>query len=167
METDLPPDVSAVKTDPAQIQMVLSVLMTNSNEAIEDPGRIRVSTRNMDVDQWSAKDHPALRPGSYVCLSIEDNGHGIKLPDMSSNEVYPLVMKAKPNLKVVVCSSYALDGPAQEIPDAGAQAFIQKLFLISSLAEEVEGGIGRRIDQKVPLIFLSTEVKLTDITPAF
>jgi two-component system cell cycle sensor histidine kinase/response regulator CckA len=279
VETDLPPDVFAVKADLNQMQMVLSALMTNANEATEGPGRIRVSTKNMELDQGSIKDHPGLKPGPYVCLSIEDNGKGmdketrerifepfftthfigrglgmpaaygivtnhdggisvdsepgkgttvsiylpaletreeveeglkerivsaplidlptgegtvlviedeeplvrlfrkilemlgyrvleartgeeavemaktfdsridlalldIKLPDMTGNQVYPLIMEARPNLKVVVCSGYSIDGPAQEILDAGAQAFIQKPFFISTLAEKLKEVLG-------------------------
>ncbi|MFH1953465.1 MAG: response regulator, partial [Pseudomonadota bacterium] len=62
----------------------------------------------------------------------------IKLPDMEGGRVYPLIMEARPNLKVLVCSGYSIDGPAQEILDAGAQAFIQKPFSISALAEKLK-----------------------------
>jgi len=77
LETDLPQDVMNVKVDRTQMQMVLSALMINSNEAINPPGRIRISTRNIEVDQGFIKDHPGLKPGPYVCLSIEDDGKGM------------------------------------------------------------------------------------------
>jgi len=67
----------------------------------------------------------------------------IKLPDMTGDKVYPLIMEARPNLKVLVCSGYSIDGPAQKILDAGAEGFIQKPFSISTFAEklkEVSGG---------------------------
>ena len=66
----------------------------------------------------------------------------IKLPDMSGNRLYPLIMKARPNLKVVVCSGYSIYGPAQEILDAGAEGFIQKPFSISTLAEKLKEVLG-------------------------
>ena len=66
----------------------------------------------------------------------------IKLPDMDGGRVYPLIMEARPNLKVIVCSGYSIDGPAQDILDAGAQAFIQKPFLISALAEKLKEVLG-------------------------
>ena len=77
VETDLPLDVKDVEADSTQMQMVLSAIMANSNEAMEGPGRIRISTRNMDIDQELIKDHPGLKPGPYVCLSIEDDGKGM------------------------------------------------------------------------------------------
>ena len=270
LETDLPQDVMNVEVDRTQMQMVLSAIVANSNEAIDPPGRIRISTRNMDLDKEFTKDHPGLKPGPYVCLSIEDDGKGmdeetknrifepfftthfigrglgmaavygivtnhdgtitvdsepgkgtvvniylpavegvekakeevvlrseaepargegtilviedeeqvimlirrtletagyrvleamtgheaveiartfdgdidlalldIKLPDMRGDRVYPLIMEARPDLKVIVCTGYSVDGPAREILDAGAQDFIQKPFSITSLSEKV------------------------------
>ena len=282
VETDLPLDVKDVEADSTQMQMVLSAIMANSNEAMEGPGRIRISTRNMELDQELIKDYPGLKPGPYACLSIEDEGKGmdeetrrrifdpfftthfmgrglgmaavygiiknhdgaitvdselgkgtvvriylpacasqwqaglpaietekevekktvsrpdlqlpkgdatilviedeedvmmlirqvlerlgyrvlqaetgkkavrlaktfdgqidlalldIKLPDMTGDKVYPLIMAARPDLKVVVCSGYTIDGPPQDILDAGAEGFIQKPFLISAFAEKLK-----------------------------
>jgi len=45
----------------------------------------------------------------------------IKLPDMTGDKVYPLIMAARPDLKVIVCNGYAIEGPPQDILDAGAQ----------------------------------------------
>ena len=272
VETDLPLDVKDVEADSTQMQMVLSAIMGNSNEAMEGPGRIRISTRNMDLDQEIIKDYPGLKPGPHVCLSIEDDGKGmdeetrrrvfdpfftthfmgrglgmasvygivknhdgsitvdsepgkgtvvriylpaisadskeqgakavkqpeveiamgegtilviedeedvmmlirkvldrlgyrvlqaetgkkairlaktfdgqidlaildIKLPDMTGDKVYPLIMEARPDLKVVVCSGYTIEGPPQDILDAGAEGFVQKPFHIATLAEKLK-----------------------------
>ena len=70
----------------------------------------------------------------YIDLAILD----IILPDMRGGGIYPLIMKARPNLKVIVCSGYSVDGPAQEILNAGAQAFIQKPFTVATLAEKLK-----------------------------
>ena len=271
VETDLPLDVKDVEADSTQMQMVLSAIMANSNEAMEGPGRIRISTRNMDLDQELIKDYPGLKPGPHVCLSVEDDGKGmdeetrnrifdpfftthfmgrglgmaavygiirnhdgaitvdselgkgtvvriylpaieaeekpkkvvvakpeielptgdatilviedeedvmmlfrqvlerlgyrvleaetgkkairlaktfdgqidlaildIKLPDMTGDKVYPLIMEARPDLKVVVCSGYTIEGPPQDILDAGAEGFVQKPFHIATLAEKLK-----------------------------
>jgi CheY-like chemotaxis protein len=37
----------------------------------------------------------------------------IKLPDMDGGRVYPLIMEARPDMKVIVCSGYSIHGPAQ------------------------------------------------------
>lgn len=62
----------------------------------------------------------------------------IKMPDMEGPEIYPRLMKARPELKVILTSGYALEGPAQAVLDAGAQEFIQKPFSISALSEKVK-----------------------------
>jgi two-component system, cell cycle sensor histidine kinase and response regulator CckA len=42
-------------------------------------------------------------------------------------------MKARPTLKVIICSGYSIDGPAQEIIDAGAEGFLQTPFVLKDL----------------------------------
>jgi len=77
IETDLPKDILNVKVDLTQMQMVLSTILTNSDEALEGPGRIRITTTNEDIDDEFARTHPGLRPGRYVCLTIKDDGKGM------------------------------------------------------------------------------------------
>jgi len=59
------------------------------------------------------------------------------LPDMKGGAIYPLIMKTRPNLKVIVCSGYSIDGPAQAILDAGAQDFIQKPFTVATISAKL------------------------------
>ena len=70
----------------------------------------------------------------HIDLAILD----IILPDMGGKAIYPIIMKARPNLKVIVYSGYSIEGPAQEILDAGAEAFIQKPFRIKEISEKLE-----------------------------
>jgi len=267
VETDLASDVLNIRADLTQFQMVISSVLANASEAIEGRGKIRIKTSMEEISDVFAKIHPDLNQGSYVCLSIEDNGKGmersikskifepffttkfqgrglgmaavygiiknhngsitvdsepdmgtkvsiflplevedleeaseskdtvtagtgtiliiedeeivrdvtramleklgyriletetakqaismaenfdgdidlalldIKLPDMEGGNLYPLIKKARQNLKVIVCSGYALDGPAQEILDAGADGFLQKPFSIRTMSEILE-----------------------------
>ena len=267
METHFQKDISHISADNAQMQMVLSAILINSHEAIEDEGLIRVTAENEDVDEDLARQNPDIKPGSYVCLTVEDDGKGmdeetrkgifepffttkfqgrgmgmaavygivrnhngwiyvdselgrgttvrvylpaieievakpkkaettvatgtgtilmiededvvievtqamlemlgyrvmvaktgkdavhiaetfdgqidlalldIKLPDINGRNLYPLIMKARSNLKVIVWSGYSIDGPAREILDAGAQDFIQKPFSIATLSEKLK-----------------------------
>ncbi len=62
----------------------------------------------------------------------------IGLPDMSGEEIYPCLMRIRPDLKVVVCSGYSLEGKAEQILQAGAQDFIQKPFAYSVMSEKLE-----------------------------
>ena len=272
VETHFPKDISYIRADNTQMQMVLSATLANSNEAIESEGLIRITVGNKDVDEDFTKQCPGLKPGFYVCLTVEDDGKGmdeeerekvfdpffttkfqgrgmgmaavygivknhdgwisvdsepgkgtvvriylpaisaesreqgakavkqpkvelamgegtilviedeeplvdlfrqilerlgyrvllartgkeavalaktfdgqldlalldIKLPDMDGGRVYPLIMEARPDLKVIVCSGYSIHGPAQKILDAGAEGFIQKPFSIAPFAEKLK-----------------------------
>ena len=273
VETVFAKDISHIKADHTQMQMVLSAILANSNEAIEDEGLIRITAGNKDLDEDFTKQHPGLKPGYYVCLTIEDDGNGmdeetksrifepffttkfqgrgmgmaavygivknhdgwisvdselgkgtvakiylpaieievekpkkakvevatgsgtilmvededvvievtqamlemlgyrvmvaktgkdaihitetfdcqidltlldIKLPDMEGGKMYPLIMKARPDLKVIVFSGYSIDGPAQTILDAGAQDFIQKPFSLATLSEKLKEVLGEK-----------------------
>jgi two-component system cell cycle sensor histidine kinase/response regulator CckA len=265
IDTDLSRDVLYVDADASQMQMILSAIVFNSNDAIEDEGRIRIGVRNEEVKPG----HPEVSPGTYVCLSVMDDGRGmdeetrnrifdpfftthfigrglgmaavygivrnhggrisiesepgkgtvvriylpgvtalpeeeepvleplpglgieegtilviddeediihitqkalemlgykvlvamtgrealeitkghegeidlclldIKLPDIMGDGLYPMIMEARPGLRVIVFSGYSIEGPAQEILDAGAQAFLQKPFTISAMAQKI------------------------------
>ena len=263
VETHFGKDISYIMADHAQVQMILSAVVTNSDEAMKEGGIIKIMVENEDADENSTNQHP----GPYVCLTIEDDGGGmdeetkngifdpfyttkfqgrgmgmaavygivknhdgsisvdselgrgttiricfpatavegtkeekpkieikkdaatilmiededvvievtqamleklgyrvmtaktgkaavhmaetfdgqidlalldIKLPDMEGGKVYPLIMKARPDLKVIVFSGYSIEGPAQRILDSGAEGFIQKPFSIAALSEKLE-----------------------------
>lgn len=70
----------------------------------------------------------------YINLVILD----IELPDLPGAMVYSLVKKVRPELKVLVNSGYALDGPVQELLNLGADDFIQKPFTIQALSEKLQ-----------------------------
>lgn len=61
----------------------------------------------------------------------------IILPDMGGKDIYPRLMALRPNLRVIVCSGYALGGPAQEILKQGAHGFIQKPYTMAALSEKI------------------------------
>ncbi len=77
VETDLQDGLSNVEADLTQLQMVLLAVVVNATEAIEGKGYIRIITRSEEIDEEFAKHHPDLKPGSYVSLTIEDNGSGM------------------------------------------------------------------------------------------
>jgi len=70
----------------------------------------------------------------HIDLALLD----IKLPDMDGIKLHSLIKKACPDLKVIVCSGYPLDGPAQKIIDAGADDFIQKPFSFKILSDKLK-----------------------------
>jgi PAS domain S-box-containing protein len=267
LETVFSKDSVHLNGDLTQLQMLLFVILTNASEAIEGKGRILITTAKEEIDKEFVKHHPSLKPGPYVCLTIEDDGIGmdqatrsrifepffttkfqgrglgmasaygtvkshdgwisvyselgtgtvvriylpavdaqvkeaekpkietvkgegtilviedealvldvtramlekmgyrvleaktgkdaidivktldedidlalldIKLPDTEGCKIYPIIKKARPNLRVIVCSGYSIHGPAQEILDAGAQGFLQKPFNMAKLSEKLK-----------------------------
>jgi PAS domain S-box-containing protein len=72
--------------------------------------------------------------GGHIDLAIID----IYLPDVRGDVIYKLLKKIRGDLKVIISSGYALDGPAQEILNVGAQAFMQKPFKLAALAAKVK-----------------------------
>ncbi len=60
------------------------------------------------------------------------------LPDMKGLEIYQGITKARTNLKVIVCSGYAIDGPAKEVMANGAEDFVQKPFLMAELSKKLK-----------------------------
>lgn len=66
----------------------------------------------------------------------------ILLPDMDGRRVYPELVRTRPDLKVIVTSGYSVEGPAQEILDAGAKAFLPKPFSLQQLREMITRVLG-------------------------
>ncbi|GBC61661.1 hypothetical protein DENIS_2623 [Desulfonema ishimotonii] len=58
----------------------------------------------------------------------------ICLPDMSGNEIYPFLIEARPEIRVIVCSGHPPDGAVRELLDAGADGFLQKPFRLDALS---------------------------------
>jgi CheY-like chemotaxis protein len=56
------------------------------------------------------------------------------LPDMDGSRIYPRLIEARPGIKAIVCSGFALDGPARQILESGAESFVQKPFTMAALS---------------------------------
>ncbi len=68
-----------IEADLTQLQMVLSAVLLNASEALNENGCIQISchdTTITDVGELS-QEFPELEPGDYVCLTISDNGMGM------------------------------------------------------------------------------------------
>src|SRR3984957_13193243 len=75
---DVEPGASSILGNPTQIHQVIFNLCTNAWHAMKDgAGLIRITQRVVKLDETTLPPHPALHPGPYVRLSIEDNGKGM------------------------------------------------------------------------------------------
>ena len=76
IETRLAPDAWPVHADPGQLERVLMNLGLNARDAMPNGGTLRVRTENVVLDEVRPEG-PALAPGAYVSLVVEDTGTGI------------------------------------------------------------------------------------------
>jgi CheY-like chemotaxis protein len=72
-------DVStgAIKADPGQIEQVIMNLVVNARDAMPKGGRLTIETRNVTIGEEVRLDAVGVAAGSYVLLSVRDNGFGI------------------------------------------------------------------------------------------
>lgn len=73
----LAPAIGRVKADVSQIQQVLINLVANARDAMPLGGKIAIETTDAQLDETHTARHIGLHPGSYVQLSIRDNGAGM------------------------------------------------------------------------------------------
>jgi len=72
-----PPDLGSVRADPAQMEQVIVNLAVNARDAMPQGGVLEIDLGNAELDDTYTQSHPAVRPGSYVVLSVSDTGHGM------------------------------------------------------------------------------------------
>ncbi len=60
-----------------EIYQVLLNLCVNAKEAIKGKGTIKLSAKNVTIDEQLLFKHPQLEKGNYVCFSVSDTGTGI------------------------------------------------------------------------------------------
>ena len=74
IETRFPPVSKPVLSDANQLEMILLNLTVNARDAMPDGGRIVIATRE-EVLHPEARTR--LKPGTYVSLTVSDNGTGM------------------------------------------------------------------------------------------
>jgi PAS domain S-box-containing protein len=80
--------------DPSQLSTALLNLAVNARDAMPDGGKLMIETSNVVLDDAAAKANPEITPGSYVLLSVTDNGSGI--PAAIRDKVFEPFFTTKP-----------------------------------------------------------------------
>jgi PAS domain S-box-containing protein len=71
---DMPANLLPVDVDPGQINQVINNLIINADQAMPEGGMVRIHAENIKINEHSSL---PLRPGSYVRVSVSDEGVGI------------------------------------------------------------------------------------------
>jgi PAS domain S-box-containing protein len=77
VRSEIPAGLWLVQGDPTQIHQVLLNLCVNARDAMPNGGALKLSARNMIMDEQSASMTPGARPGPCLHILVEDNGTGM------------------------------------------------------------------------------------------
>ncbi len=66
------------------------------------------------------------------------------MPVMNGHEVFPLLRERRPEMKILICSGYAANGPAKELLEQGAAGFVPKPFDLETLSNALEDALNGR-----------------------
>jgi PAS domain S-box-containing protein len=68
---------SRIKVDPGQLGQVVLNLAVNARDAMPEGGQLQIRTSEVALDAAFVERHPQARTGSFVVLSVSDNGKGM------------------------------------------------------------------------------------------
>lgn len=124
-----------------------TILVIEDEEMVLDISRAVLNKLNYQVIE-------ARNGQEAVSIAKEHDGTidaallDVGLPDVDGSQIFPLLKEARPNMKVIVCSGYSLEGPARQLLRDGAEGFIQKPFTLSALSETLKSALAPTLAPK-------------------
>lgn len=131
------PREEAEKRSAQQVQRTGTALIVEDEHLVMEVNRAiveKLGYRVLEAKSGREALHIARTYKGQIDFALLD----VILPDMGGNQIYPKLMELLPQLKVIVCSGFTLDGPAREILNAGAQRFLPKPFSVAVLSKALD-----------------------------
>jgi PAS domain S-box-containing protein len=114
-----------------------TVLLVDDEEMITDVGSRMLAKLGFEV--------LIARDGEEAVAVYQDNQAKINLvlmdmvmPRVGGGEAFDRLKQINPDVKVILCSGYSIDGQARVILNRGCSAFIQKPFNLQTLSENIQ-----------------------------
>jgi hypothetical protein len=80
LEIDLAPSGGPILGDAAKIEQILMNLSVNARDAMPHGGRLRIATRDVELQHLTHMRSRDVHAGRYVALEVEDTGCGMDAP---------------------------------------------------------------------------------------
>ncbi|MCU0534553.1 MAG: PAS domain S-box protein [Hydrococcus sp. Prado102] len=77
IQIDTPSDIWGIYGDITQLHQVITNLCLNAKDAMPDGGKLRLSVRNIFINETYVSLNQDARVGPYIIISVEDTGGGI------------------------------------------------------------------------------------------
>lgn len=71
------PELPSIRADKRQLEQVIMNLVVNARDAMPEGGAITVETQTRTLDEELQRDRATVPPGTYVVVSVSDQGTGI------------------------------------------------------------------------------------------
>jgi PAS domain S-box-containing protein len=93
---DIVPGSDVILADPSNLHQIVLNLCTNAAHAMREQGGVlEVKLNPVEVDSAMAANHPDLKPGPYLRLTVSDTGHGMS-PQVMERIFDPFFTTKKP-----------------------------------------------------------------------
>jgi two-component system, cell cycle sensor histidine kinase and response regulator CckA len=77
LSTRLTSGVGHTRADAGQLEQVIMNLVVNSRDAMPRGGKITIQTSEVTFEPNTSREHGLVAPGSYIVLTVSDNGLGM------------------------------------------------------------------------------------------
>jgi two-component system cell cycle sensor histidine kinase/response regulator CckA len=156
-DLDIPVDLWKAEVDQGQIEQVINALMINAREAMPHGGAVRISARNVELEDKLGALLPA---GRYIKITITDRGCGIE-PELATKIFDPYFTTKPTGIGLGLAISYSIvkrHGGMLHLESSSTEGSTFAFYLP---AEHGLGALGARITKR-PFQFNHQRVLVMD-----